>query len=549
MARTAMTGWEWGYAREGVSTLSTSGVGAGATVSSIAARSGAFGLRLLAGAAGVNTSVTSAVPIGGGSDYWRLYFRLSSATAGTSWPFMGTTGAGVFNARIEATSGSAFTLTVYSGTTLQATVAALSFNTWYRLEAQAGNRVRLDGSDIFVGSVGSMSIDVGQASSSTAYEVHLDDFVADDANWPGEGKVALLLPASQNSVTASTWQKPGGATTNMHTSVDNVPPVGVADSTNVAQAENQIRNAVSNATADVVFAMQTYAAAGISAPTLTTVSHGTGTSSQNSFSDPSHEAAQSFTATASGLLSSLSLYLIRTGSPSDNLSVEIREDNAGDPTGSVLSSGLVSAASVPTSSANVTVSMSPASLVSGTLYWIRCKRTGTIDNSNLVSWQGDNPGTYGGGSSKAIWPPSFPTWTASAADHRFAVVVSDGAPQDTINAVQAFAITAAPVSTGAVSGSLETTNPAQAEVNFGQFYSGVNAGTFPTGWQRRNHTITQTPTVTLGTAPTVELGKRTASTRIGMVSLVGMYVDYTPAAAPPPAGDVFTAYVGGGYYG
>lgn len=100
---------------------------------------------------------------------------------------------------------------------------------------------------------------------------------------------------------------------------------------------------------------------------------------------------------------------------------------------------------------------------------------------------------------------------------------------DTINAVQAFAVVAAPVTTSAKTGSLQTTNPAEAEVNFGSFYSGVNAGTFPTGWVRRGHTITQTPSVTLGNSPTLELGQRVSSTRIAMCCFMGIYVDYTPA--------------------
>jgi hypothetical protein len=46
--------------------------------------------------------------------------------------------------------------------------------------------------------------------------------------------------------------------------------------------------------------------------------------------------------------------------------------------------------------------------------------------------------------------------------------------------------------------------------------------------------MTETPTVTLGTAPVMQITQVTASTRVAIVCFVGMYVDYTPAAALPP---------------
>lgn len=97
-----------------------------------------------------------------------------------------------------------------------------------------------------------------------------------------------------------------------------------------------------------------------------------------------------------------------------------------------------------------------------------------------------------------------------------------------------FAWTGAPVATSPAAGALQiTANPAQgAELNFGNFYHGsVVAGTWPNGWITRRGTITYAPSVSLSTNPVVRIGKRTASTRIAMVSAVG--VVYEAAVTPP----------------
>jgi hypothetical protein len=377
MARTYMTGFETGAALSDGSSLGTGVItGSGVSFDATIFRTGARSLKVAAvsAAAGVyNTSYS-------GLGYRRFYLRVTAAPATTARTIYssGSGSAGVYGLRLRSDSK----LELFkSGSSAGTSTTALTDTTrWYRVEIRAvdgvATQVLIDGTVEITGAAfnsgaGDFMFHAFGPSSDTVadtYTVYFDDYSVDDAAYPGAGAVALLVPTAQNSVTASTWQKPGGATTNMHTSVDNIPPVGVAASTNVAQAENQIRNAVSNAAADVVFAMTTYTAAGVGAG-------------------------------------------------------------------------------------------------------------------------------------------------------------------DTINATQVFAVTGQATTATTKTGSLATTNPTQAEVNFGAFGTGAAQGTFPANWQKKEHTITQAPSPTLGTAPTVTVGQRVANTTAAGVCFVGMYVDYSPAVA------------------
>jgi hypothetical protein len=100
---------------------------------------------------------------------------------------------------------------------------------------------------------------------------------------------------------------------------------------------------------------------------------------------------------------------------------------------------------------------------------------------------------------------------------------------DTVNVAQMWCITAAPVTTSAKSGSLTLSNPTLAKTSFGTFYSGVNAGTYATGWAFKSSAIQYAPSVTVGSSPVMTVTQDTSSTRIAMVCFMGMYVDYTPA--------------------
>lgn len=78
--------------------------------------------------------------------------------------------------------------------------------------------------------------------------------------------------------------------------------------------------------------------------------------------------AESFVMPADSILK-IELYMKKTGSPSD-ATLKIVNDNYGVPGVTTLSSGVISASSVLSTYSNVSVTMSSASLVPGTTYWI-----------------------------------------------------------------------------------------------------------------------------------------------------------------------------------
>jgi hypothetical protein len=111
--------------------------------------------------------------------------------------------------------------------------------------------------------------------------------------------------------------------------------------------------------------------------------------------------------------------------------------------------------------------------------------------------------------------------------------VSAGA---TVNAVLPVTATAAPVTTSAKQGTVGVvSNPTITNVALnatgtaGAFWAGLAAGTYGAGWKWSLGTMTEAPTVTLGTAPVMRITNSTASTRIADVCFMGIYVDYTPA--------------------
>lgn len=160
----------------------------------------------------------------------------------------------------------------------------LSLNTWYQIEmsflTNTGSvdtlGARVDGVSVAsaTGLALSESAPVEVLAGWTEFAgaskvVYLDDYAVNDStgsaqtSWPGDGKVVLLLPTADSAVgtgwTLGTGTAPGG---NAHGSVDNAPPVGVADLA-VGSDPKQIRNATANANSAYDATMTTYTAAGV----------------------------------------------------------------------------------------------------------------------------------------------------------------------------------------------------------------------------------------------------------------------------------------------
>lgn len=111
-------------------------------------------------------------------------------------------------------------------------------------------------------------------------------------------------------------------------------------------------------------------------------------------------AAQSFTTTQSGTISSIATSLQTVGSPSDNVTVSLQADSAGAPSGVSLGSGTVAAASVPSacSSGRTTFTFSgPVTVTNSTLYWVVYSRSGANDTSNRYQICGNDTSSYATG--------------------------------------------------------------------------------------------------------------------------------------------------------
>lgn len=132
------------------------------------------------------------------------------------------------------------------------------------------------------------------------------------------------------------------------------------------------------------------------------------------------------------------------------------------------------------------------------------------------------------------YTPTMQTYTAA------------GVPSGSVvNAVMAVCNHGEEVSTGTKAGAVWiASNPAQS-AGSGTFDYGndsaVVVGTYPTGWATGFGSVTENPSVTLGTAPTMTVRKTGSTTRVVDVDFMGIYVDYTPPRAPSVNDTITTA--------
>jgi hypothetical protein len=169
----------------------------------------------------------------------------------------------------------------------------------------------------------------------------------------------------------------------------------------------------------------------------------------------------------------------------------------------------------------------------------------TADPGALGSWTG------GGGGTTNLWdavnntPPTGALTPTNTTQIKNAVsgttldyvatmqtYTAAGVPSGaTINAVMPLCNDSEEASTGTKSGNIwSASNPAQSapgnSFDYGDDTATVMAA-FPTGWTTHYGPTTASPSVTLGTAPTVTVRKATATTRVVDVDFLAMYVDYS----------------------
>jgi Tfp pilus assembly protein PilX len=106
------------------------------------------------------------------------------------------------------------------------------------------------------------------------------------------------------------------------------------------------------------------------------------------------DIAQRFTATESGPLTKVSVYLGKQGNPSNNLTLHITTDNAGKPDTDELASTTIARTSVGIAPSWIDASFSsPPDLANGTKYWLVLDYNGD-NNTNHWNWRKDPTNAY-----------------------------------------------------------------------------------------------------------------------------------------------------------
>lgn len=215
---------------------------------------------------------------GSGLQYNTVLFKSSTILLGTIRLETNNTLSLVFGNSVATPSG---------GTVVGTYGTALSLNTWYRLELAISIGTgsidylegKIDGVTFASGTNLAISDTVpnggGFQGDTFADSAWFDDVAINDSTgtsqntWPGDGKVVLLLPISDNAK-GTGWTNDAAGTTNFFDAVNNTPPAGVADTT-AGTGLHQLRNATSNANVNYDANLTSYTTAGIGATDVVTV--------------------------------------------------------------------------------------------------------------------------------------------------------------------------------------------------------------------------------------------------------------------------------------
>jgi hypothetical protein len=259
-------------------------------------RSGARSFKLDTGASSQTSFVQPAVNSSTIGSYFRAYLNFAAfPTSGNCRIFQHgdaviTTPTKGFLIQILS-DGSIAAQNANGGATLGTPFSTyfLTTNTWYRFEAfttygvgatdsvivrvtpDGGTTTELcnaSGLNLNNDAIG-LSWAAGWCSSPNANAVmYVDDIALNDTtgtdqnSFPGDGKVALLLPISDNA-RATLWTGGGGGLTNLWDAVNNTPPVGIASGNNTSQIEHA--GGAAGTTDSYDANMTTYTTAGVGA--------------------------------------------------------------------------------------------------------------------------------------------------------------------------------------------------------------------------------------------------------------------------------------------
>lgn len=128
-----------------------------------------------------------------------------------------------------------------------------------------------------------------------------------------------------------------------------------------------------------------------------------------------NKSAQSIQETSTLLgIAQVQVRLEKTASPTDNAVIQLQTDTAGVPSGTVLASGSIAAASI-VSDALATITLNVAvDFTANTKYWIVFTRSGSTDDTNYYQVVGTSTDTYANGASYYL---SSGSWSLSTGDN------------------------------------------------------------------------------------------------------------------------------------
>lgn len=216
-----------------------------------------------------------------GRDYWiRDYFQFDALPGANPQLIFGVQqggGSGWVELRVDSSGD--LSLESQAGAIANG-VASLVPDTWYKVSMRirfnaAGNEeyeVKVDDTIVLATATQAtittawaqvfIGMNAGSATGVSAswhddFAIN-DDQGADQNTWPGAGSVHYLFPAADPGTSSANWQKPGGATTNRHTSLDSPPPIYETYDSTSGSAEQYLRNAATGANAALLLNTGSY---------------------------------------------------------------------------------------------------------------------------------------------------------------------------------------------------------------------------------------------------------------------------------------------------
>lgn len=442
-----------------------------------------------------------------------------------------------------------FSLLDSGGFVLVTSASALTTGTdWHRIDVDAGwnggtgVRLFVDGTQWATEGAVAVTVTaggrIGVVLGSSTHDLYFDDVVWYDSELPAtltDYNVGLLLP-NADSADGGWVEADGAGNTDLYTGVDNVPPTGSTATTVGTRIENSVSSATDNYDA-VCANYDTFPAGGGAPQTVEYLAGGVSTANIGHSSGP-YQHAESFT--WAGDFQQALVKVAKLGTPTDDLVVEIQTDSAGSPSGTVVATGSIAGAELTTSFVVTSIALDGGPVAGPpATYWIVLRRSGSLSPLDYYRTiiVGSNP--YAG----AHKTESGSGWTSDTNDMYFSVSGVTNSP--IVLAVQAITNDAQAVTTGSPKAGavVITANPSgQTEQSFDYGLpngtsgstSAAAMGTFPAGWGTHVGPVTESPSVTLSSGPTVRVGKRTSTTREVDVDFLGVYVMYEPPASSRP---------------